>query len=83
MPHANASYPLELVDLMCLPPQREYPEDVAPFFAEMRHLAEQCRGAGLPTTELSIAMSPDYRVAIRHGATWVRVGTAIFGRRPQ
>jgi len=32
-------------------------------------------------TELSMGMSADYPVAIRYGATWIRVGTAIFGAR--
>ena len=73
---------IELVGLMCLPPQREDPEDVAPFFEHLAHLAGACRSHGLPVTELSMGMSHDYAVAIRHGATWVRVGTAVFGPRP-
>jgi hypothetical protein len=73
---------IHIVGLMCLPPQREDPEDVAPFFEEMCALATRGRAAGLALTELSMGMSHDYRVAVRHGATWVRVGTAIFGPRP-
>ena len=67
--------------LMTLPPYREDPEDVAPFFSLLAELAaEGCR-LGLPTEELSMGMSHDFAVAIRHGATLVRVGTAIFGAR--
>jgi len=73
---------VDLVGLMCLPPQRPTPEEVAPFFAELADLAGRCRADGLPVTELSMGMSHDYQVAIRYGATWVRVGTAIFGPRP-
>jgi hypothetical protein len=72
---------LQVVGLMTLPPFREDPEDVAPFFQELADLAERGRAAGLPLHELSMGMSHDYAVAIRYGATWVRVGTAIFGPR--
>lgn len=74
---------LEVVGLMCLPPIREDPEDVAPFFEELADLAARGRAAGLPLTELSMGMSHDFQVAVRYGATWVRVGTAIFGDRPR
>ena len=53
-------------------------------FAKMRTLFEQMRDAGIPGTEieeLSMGMSGDYRLAARHGATAVRVGSAIFGPR--
>ncbi len=72
---------IEVVGLMTLPPFREDPEDVAPFFAELADLATRGRAAGLTLDELSMGMSHDFEVAIRHGATWVRVGTAIFGSR--
>ena len=44
-------------------------------------LAARGRAIGLPLTELSMGMSHDFAVAIRHGATLVRVGSAIFGAR--
>lgn len=67
--------------LMCLPPWQEEPEASAPYFAELAGLAERGRARGLPLTELSMGMSHDHLVAIRHGATIVRVGTSIFGER--
>lgn len=73
---------IEIVGLTCIPPWREDPEDVAPYFAELAALAADGRARGLPLTELSMGMSHDFHVAIRHGATWVRVGTSIFGERP-
>lgn len=73
---------IAVVGLMCLPPEREDPEDVAPYFAELADLARRGRAEGLPLDELSMGMSHDFHVAVRHGATWVRVGTAIFGERP-
>jgi pyridoxal phosphate enzyme (YggS family) len=65
---------LPVVGLMCIPPLDQEP---SPHFALLREIA---RRHGLP--ELSMGMSADYEVAIRLGATYVRVGTAIFGGRP-
>jgi len=65
---------LEVRGLMCIPPADEEP---APHFAL---LADMARRFGL--AELSMGMSADFEVAIRLGATHVRVGTAIFGARP-
>lgn len=59
--------------LMCIPPLSD---DPAPHFEMLRRLAE---GLGLPS--LSMGMSADFETAIRHGATHVRVGSAIFGKR--
>ena len=52
-------------------------------FADLRGIVEQARGAAnLPLPHLSMGMSGDFRPAITEGATIVRIGTAIFGRRP-
>jgi pyridoxal phosphate enzyme (YggS family) len=66
---------LPLVGLMCIPPAEEKPE---PHFALLAQIA---RRNGL--AELSMGMSADYEAAIGCGATFVRVGTAIFGARPR
>ncbi|TVQ91891.1 MAG: YggS family pyridoxal phosphate-dependent enzyme [Deltaproteobacteria bacterium] len=68
--------------LMTLPPPQDDPERSAPHFEKLALLAEEGRAQGLELTELSMGMSQDYHVAIRYGATWIRVGTAIFGPRP-
>jgi len=60
--------------LMCIPPQGQ---DPAPYFGELAALARQ---HGL--AELSMGMSGDYGAAIAAGATYIRVGTALFGARP-
>ncbi|MDP2304530.1 MAG: YggS family pyridoxal phosphate-dependent enzyme [Pseudomonadota bacterium] len=73
---------VELRGLMCIPPAVDTPEAAAPYFDALADLAERGRASGLPLHELSMGMSHDYGVAIRHGATLVRVGTAIFGARP-
>ena len=67
--------------LMTIPPPVASPEAAGPWFAQMAELAAGGRRRGLPLDELSMGMSGDYEVAIRHGATLVRVGTAIFGPR--
>jgi uncharacterized pyridoxal phosphate-containing UPF0001 family protein len=74
---------VRLVGLMCIPPHTDDPEGAARWFAELAHLAETGRNRGLPLQELSMGMSHDWKVAVRYGATWVRVGTAIFGERSQ
>ena len=63
-----------LQGLMCIPPAEG---DSAPHFAR---LAEMARRHGLGV--VSMGMSGDFEIAIVHGATHVRVGTAIFGHRP-
>jgi pyridoxal phosphate enzyme (YggS family) len=65
---------LAIEGLMCIPPLEE---DPAPHFEMLKRLADGC---GL--TGLSMGMSGDFETAIAHGATHVRVGSAIFGERP-
>jgi PLP dependent protein len=72
---------LRLRGLMCIPPVSERPEDSAAWFRSLVKLAAAGRARGLPLVELSMGMSHDYEVAIREGATIIRVGTAIFGAR--
>jgi len=67
---------LKLTGLMTVPPWSEDAELSRPYFAKLRALAAQ---HNIP--ELSMGMSNDMEVAIEEGATWVRVGTALFGRR--
>jgi pyridoxal phosphate enzyme (YggS family) len=65
--------------LMTMPPAAVDPEASRPYFRRLRALAEQ---HGL--RELSMGTSQDYRVAVDEGATYVRVGSTIFGdRRPE
>jgi pyridoxal phosphate enzyme (YggS family) len=69
---------VDLRGLMCIPPADA---DAEPYFSRMAELAAHGRAQGLPLQELSLGMSHDFRDAIAHGATLVRVGTAIFGAR--
>lgn len=72
---------LRLRGLMAIP---EPTEDVAQqraAFRQLRELYDALRAEGLPLDTLSMGMSGDLEAAIAEGATIVRVGTAIFGRR--
>ncbi len=65
---------LPIFGLMCIPPDGERPD---PHFVALAQMAAR---NGL--TGLSMGMSSDFETAIRHGATHIRVGSAIFGARP-
>ena len=67
---------LEVKGLMTVAPQAANPEEVRPFFRQMRQLA-----VTLGLSELSMGMSDDFEVAIEEGATIVRLGRIIFGQR--
>lgn len=73
-----------VVGLMLLPPWFDDAEQTRPYFRRTRDLREELRQRGVPAAmlrELSMGMSHDFEVAIAEGATMVRVGTAIFGKR--
>jgi len=73
-----------LVGVMTLPPYPKTPEDSRPWFRQLRMLRDTWLAAGVPAAllrEVSMGMSGDFEVAVQEGATMVRVGTAIFGRR--
>lgn len=75
---------LQLRGLMNVPPIADDPEDARRWFVELRDVRDEMVARGLPAgslSELSMGMSHDCEVAIEEGATMVRVGTAIFGRR--
>jgi pyridoxal phosphate enzyme (YggS family) len=67
---------LRLLGLMSMPPWTEDAEASRPYFRRLRELAEQY---GL--RQLSMGMSHDLEAAIEEGATCVRVGTTLFGKR--
>ena len=75
---------LRVEGLMTVPPFRENPEAVRPYFSSLRDLQAELSGLKIPNvdlTELSMGMTHDYAVAIEEGATLVRIGTALFGPR--
>ena len=73
---------LEIPGLMCVPPVSANPEDSRKYFITLRELRDKlAKLAGAPFPSLSMGMSGDYAVAVEEGATLVRVGSAIFGKR--
>jgi pyridoxal phosphate enzyme (YggS family) len=72
----RATRNLHLAGLMTMPPWSDDAEPSRPYFCRLRELASQFE---LP--QLSMGMSHDFEVAIEEGATHIRVGTALFGRR--
>lgn len=76
---------LEILGLMTIPPFTENPQQARPYFRQLRDLLEGIAARSVPGVRmevLSMGMSHDFEVAVEEGATEVRVGTAIFGRRP-
>jgi PLP dependent protein len=69
--------PAEVRGLSTMPPFTEEPEHSRPYFRRLRELAER---SGLK--ELSMGTSQDYRVAAEEGATYIRVGSTLYGREP-
>jgi hypothetical protein len=79
----NALSRLEIHGLMTMAPWTPDPEKVRPIFRQLRELKEQCQQVlGAPLPHLSMGMTDDFEVALEEGATMVRIGTALFGRRP-
>jgi len=72
----RATKNLRLLGLMTMPPWSDDAEPSRPYFRRLRELGEQF---ALPN--LSMGMSHDFEVAIEEGATHIRVGTALFGKR--
>jgi len=76
---------LRIVGLMTIPPPAPDPESARPWFRALARLAAELDARpewSGRLTELSMGMSDDFEVAVEEGATYVRVGTALFGPRP-
>ena len=79
---ANQLPRIELLGLMTMAPLAPEAEKARPHFRRLRELRDQLNGQmGMSLSELSMGMSHDFEVAIEEGATWVRVGSSIFGER--
>jgi len=72
---------LSLEGLMTMPPYFDSPELGRPYYTALRELKEKMIQEGIPMKELSMGMSNDFEIAVEEGATYVRIGTAIFGPR--
>ena len=70
--------PADVRGLSTMPPFADDPEDSRPYFRRLRELAER-----FELRELSMGTSQDYRVAVEEGATFVRIGATLYGRKPR
>jgi len=70
---------LRVLGLMAIPPYKENPEEVRPYFVKLRKLKERLEELyKIKLPHLSMGMSGDFEVAVEEGATIVRIGSAIF-----
>jgi PLP dependent protein len=77
---------IALEGLMTMGPRFGDPEDARPYFRATRRAFERLSQSAIPGVTmriLSMGMSNSYRQAIEEGATMVRIGTKIFGARPE
>ncbi|GAB4431757.1 MAG: YggS family pyridoxal phosphate-dependent enzyme [bacterium] len=75
---------IKVKGLMAMPPFKTNPEEVRPYFKEVRELRDYLNKKAVYKellTELSMGMSSDYAVAVEEGSTILRIGTALFGER--
>jgi len=73
---------LSILGLMTIPPLAEEAEASRKFFVQLRELRDQLQAEfHVDLAQLSMGMTQDFAVAVEEGATLVRVGTAIFGKR--
>ncbi len=75
---------LSVKGLMTIPPFFDEPERARPYFSALRKLRDQIKKESIPNIamdELSMGMTGDFEAAIDQGASLVRIGTAIFGKR--
>jgi uncharacterized pyridoxal phosphate-containing UPF0001 family protein len=69
---------------MCIPPPRETLDAQRELFDELARHQRELVSQGFELDTLSMGMSADLEAAVAAGATWVRIGTGIFGaRQPQ
>ncbi|MFC1461772.1 YggS family pyridoxal phosphate-dependent enzyme [Verrucomicrobiota bacterium] len=79
---ANDLMQVDIVGLMTMPPIAQDPEEARGHFRQLRELRDEWRGqTGFKLSELSMGMSHDFEIAIEEGATWIRLGTVLFGKR--
>lgn len=80
--YANSLKRVEVAGLMTIPPAAINQEDARPFFRKLRLCRDKWHEqSGYALNELSMGMSHDFEIAVEEGATWIRLGTVLFGKR--
>jgi pyridoxal phosphate enzyme (YggS family) len=75
---------VRITGLMSIPPLCDDPEEIRPYFRKLRELKDEINDMNLSNFDikhLSMGMTQDYEIAVEEGATIIRIGTALFGRR--
>lgn len=73
---------VDIEGLMTMPPFTADAEGARPFFRKLRELRDEWRElSGVLLESLSMGMSRDFEIAIEEGATWIRLGSVLFGSR--
>lgn len=73
---------VDVAGLMTIPPFTPESEGARRYFNALRELRDKCRKeSGFPLEELSMGMSNDFEIAVEEGATWIRLGSILFGER--
>lgn len=67
---------IKIIGFMTMPPLENEPEKNRKYFAELKNL-----GLRHGVSEFSMGTSQDYQIALEEGATWIRIGTVLFGER--
>lgn len=84
LPYIASLRGLRITGLMTMPPFFNDPEEARPYFRILAGLSREINHMELENVRienLSMGMSADYEVAVEEGATIIRIGTALFGRR--
>jgi pyridoxal phosphate enzyme (YggS family) len=74
---------IHIVGLMTMAPHEEEPENTRPVFRGLRELRDRLNDEQIfdyPVRHLSMGMSNDFEIAVEEGATWLRLGSVLFGR---
>jgi PLP dependent protein len=72
---------LKTVGLMTIAPLTDNAEEIRQSFRQLRKLRDELNQKGFELKELSMGMTSDFEIAIKEGATMLRIGSAIFGGR--
>ena len=76
---------LSIEGLMTMPPATKNPDEARLYFKKLKSLRDELKpkAGHHPMTELSMGTTQDYKVAVEEGATYIRIGTRLFGERLQ
>ena len=79
--HCKSLENIDLIGLMTMAPFTNDEKIIRQSFSELRKLKDKLNGYGFNLSELSMGMTNDFEIGIEEGATMLRIGSAIFGKR--